>query len=279
MAPLGIMDRDSDGKKLGESMITSTGNAKVKHMIQLGKKARERKKEGVFLVEGMKMFRETPRDRLVQTFVSESFLQEPGHEALLEGIRWEAVKDSVFTQMSDTLTPQGILSVVRQQERTVEELFAGERPLLLILEDLQDPGNVGTIFRTAEGAGVSGIIMTRNCVDIYHPKTVRATMGSIYRMPFLCVEELEPVLKRMKEKGIVTFAAHLKGQETYDREDYCRGTAFLIGNEGNGLSSWLSRQADRKIRIPMEGQLESLNASVAAAILMYEAARQRRNVT
>lgn len=260
-------------------MITSTGNAKVKHMIQLGKKARERKKEGVFLVEGMKMFRETPRDRLVQTFVSESFLQEPGHEALLEGIQWEAVKDSVFTQMSDTLTPQGILSVVRQQERTAEELFAGERPLLLILEDLQDPGNVGTIFRTAEGAGVSGIIMTRNCVDIYHPKTVRATMGSIYRMPFLCVEELGPVLKRMKEKGIVTFAAHLKGQETYDREDYCRGTAFLIGNEGNGLSSWLSQQADRKIRIPMEGQLESLNASVAAAILMYEAARQRRNAT
>lgn len=260
-------------------MITSTGNTKVKHMIQLGKKARERKKEGVFLVEGLKMFLEAPRERLVQTFVSESFLQEPGHEKLLEGIRWEAVKDSVFAQMSDTMTPQGILSVVRQKEQRIEEMFAGKNPLLLVLEDLQDPGNVGTIFRTAEGAGVSGILMTRNCVDIYHPKTVRATMGSIYRVPFLCVEELEPVLVWMKEKGIVTYAAHLNGQETYDREDYCRGTAFLIGNEGNGLSSWLSGQADRKIRIPMEGQLESLNASVAAAILMYEAARQRRNVS
>src|SRR5699024_8454957 len=121
-----------------------------------------------------------------------------------------------------------------------------------------DPGNVGTIFRTAEGAGVSGIIMTRNCVDIYHPKTVRATMGSIYRVPFLCVEELSPLITLLKEKGIVTYAAHLKGQETYDREDYSRGTAFFIGNEGNGLSEWLSGQADRLIRIPMEGQLESL---------------------
>lgn len=257
-------------------MITSTGNPKVKHMIQLGKKARERKKEGVFLVEGLKMFREAPRERLVQTFVSESFLAEPEHAALLEGIQWEAVKDSVFAQMSDTLTPQGILSVVRRQERKAEDLFEGQKPLLLVLEDLQDPGNVGTIFRTAEGAGVSGIIMTRNCVDIYHPKTVRATMGSIYRVPFLCVEELSPLITLLKEKGIVTYAAHLKGQETYDREDYSRGTAFFIGNEGNGLSEWLSGQADRLIRIPMEGQLESLNASVAAAILMYEAARQRR---
>lgn len=258
-------------------MITSSGNPKVKHMIQLGKKARERKKEGVFLVEGVKMFREAPRDRLVQTFVSESFLKDPEHGPLLEGIRWEAVKDSVFAQMSDTLTPQGILSVVRQQEQEPRQLFAREKPLLLVLEDLQDPGNVGTIFRTAEGAGVSGIIMTRNCVDIYHPKTVRATMGSIYRVPFLCAEDLDPVLRMLKENGIVTYAAHLKGQETYDREDYCRGTAFFIGNEGNGLSDWLAGRADRLIRIPMEGQLESLNASVAAAILMYEAARQRRN--
>ena len=85
------------------------------------------------------------------------------------------------------------------------------------------------------------------------------------------------MLRMLKENGIVTYAAHLKGQETYDREDYCRGTAFFIGNEGNGLSDWLAGRADRLIRIPMEGQLESLNASVAAAILMYEAARQRRN--
>lgn len=257
-------------------MITSAGNEKVKHIIQLGKKSRERTREGVFLVEGVRMFREVPRERLVQTYVSESFLEDPDQKRLLDGIRWECVKDSVFSRMSDTLTPQGILCVVKQMEYRMEDLLAGAAPLLLILEDLQDPGNVGTIFRTAEGAGVSGILMTRKCVDIYNPKTIRSTMGSIYRVPFLCVEELEPVLRLLEERGISTCAAHLRGERLYDEEDYTQGTAFLIGNEGNGLSQWLSERADRLIRIPMEGKLESLNAGVAAAILMYEAARQRR---
>ncbi|MDO4444735.1 MAG: RNA methyltransferase [Bacillota bacterium] len=258
-------------------MITSASNAQVKKIILLNKKSRERKKEGVFLVEGLKMFGETPRDRLVKTYVSESFLLEDGHKSLLSGISYEVVKDSVFEQMSDTLTPQGILAVVRQQEYTLEKLAAlRKNPLFLLLEDLQDPGNVGTIFRTAEGAGVTGILMTKKCVDIYHPKTIRSTMGSIYRMPFVCVEDGQEVMDWFEEQGICSFAAHLQGENFYDGEDYTGGTAFLIGNEGNGLSEALSKRASKWIRIPMEGQLESLNAGVAAAILMYEASRQRR---
>ena len=148
--------------------------------------------------------------------------------------------------------------------------------MLLVLENLQDPGNLGTMMRTAEGAGVTGVLLSRGCVDIYNPKTIRSTMGSIYRVPFLYTDDLLGDMDRLHEKGIVTYAAHLKGKGFYDEESYKGPTAFLIGNEGNGLTDELSEKAKQYIKIPMEGQLESLNAAVAAAILMYEASRQRR---
>lgn len=259
-------------------MITSASNMQVKQIMQLNRKSRERKKQDVFLVEGLKMFREAPRDRLVKTYVSESFLEDSKHDSFLDGVEYEVVKDSVFSQMSDTLTPQGILTVVRQYHYSLEEIgdFSGP-PVFLVLEDLQDPGNVGTIFRTAEGAGITGIIMTKNCVDIYNPKTIRSTMGSIYRIPFFCTDNLEETLEWFSRKEIATYAAHLRGENFYDEEDYRKGTAFFIGNEGNGLTDELAGRADHWIKIPMEGKLESLNAGVASAILMYEAARQRRN--
>ena len=153
-----------------------------------------------------------------------------------------------------------------------------EHPLFLVLEDLQDPGNMGTIFRTAEGAGVDGIFMSTNCVDIYNPKVIRSTMGSVYRVPFVYVEDLPAVLDSLKDYGITAYAAHLEGKNRYDQECYRKGTAFLIGNEGNGLREEVAERADIRIRIPMEGQVESLNAAIAAAVLMFEAGRQRREV-
>ena len=228
-------------------MITSSSNAQVKQMIQLNKKARERRKQDVFIVEGLRMFREVPRDRLVKTYVSENFLEDPEHEALLQGISYEVVKDSAFAQMSDTLTPQGVLTVVRQYHYTMEELMGEkEHPLFLVL------------------------------VDIYNPKTIRSTMGSVYRVPFVIAPDLQDVFAWFKKQGIRSYAAHLKGKGWYDEQSYVGGTAFLIGNEGNGLTDATAGQADCLIRIPMKGQLESLNAGVAAAILMYEASRQRR---
>ena len=147
----------------------------------------------------------------------------------------------------------------------------------MILENLQDPGNLGTILRTAEGAGVDGVILSKESVDIYNPKTIRSTMGSVYRLPFLYVDSIEAILPVLKKHHVHTYAAHLKGKNSYEQENYCGGTAFFIGNEGNGLTDHLSSQADTLIRIPMEGKLESLNAAVASAILMYESYRQRRN--
>lgn len=148
-------------------------------------------------------------------------------------------------------------------------------PLLMVLEDLQDPGNVGTIIRTAEGAGVTGIIMSRGTADIFNPKTIRSTMGSIYRMPFLIVDDAVGFVKGLKARKICTYAAHLHGVHSYREEDYTKGTAFLIGNEGNGLTDAMAEAAECLIRIPMEGKVESLNAAIASAVLMYEAHGQR----
>ena len=256
-------------------MIESTANKQVKNLIQLMKKAKIRRETQTFVVEGIRMFREVPKERLVQTYVSEGFLEKEENREAVEGIRYEVMTDKVFSAVSDTQTPQGILCVVRQKEYTLEEILKKEHPFLMILENLQDPGNLGTIFRTAEGAGVDGIIMSSDTVDIYNPKTVRSTMGSLYRMPFIYEKDLKSVVNRVKENDITVYAAHLKGQHAYYREDYCSGCAFLIGNEGNGLTEELASQADTYIRIPMEGQVESLNAAVAAAVLMYETKRQR----
>ena len=163
-------------------MITSSSNAQVKNIIALNKKAKERREQDVFVAEGWKMFQEAPREWLKKVYVSESGSKM--HEIPSDGTEYEVVDDRVFQSMCDTKTPQGVLSVIRMPHYTEEEVMDnGKTPLLMVLEDLQDPGNVGTIIRTAEGAGVTGIIMSRGTADIFNPKTIRSTMGSIYRMP------------------------------------------------------------------------------------------------
>ena len=175
------------------------------------------------------------------------------------------------------MTPQGVLCVVEQMNYSLESVLAnGKVPHLMVLDNLQDPGNLGTIVRTAEGAGVTGIIMSKETVDIYNPKVIRSTMGSIYRMPFYYADDLIAAIDEMKKRNISTYAAHLDGKHSYDEENYQKPCAFFIGNEGNGLRDEIADAADIYIRIPMCGQVESLNAAVAACVLMFEAARQRR---
>lgn len=259
-----------------DKMITSTSNAQVKNLVQLLKKSKARTEQGVYIVEGIKMFQEAPRGEIVKVYISEALFEKGSLQESLKQIPYEVLKNDVFAHAADTKTPQGVLCVMKQKHYTLEQLTAGKSPLLLVLENLQDPGNLGTMMRTAEGAGVSGVLLSRGCVDIYNPKTIRSTMGSIYRVPFLYTDNLRADMEKLHKKGITTYAAHLKGKEFYDEASYQGPTAFLIGNEGNGLSDELSEMAKQYIKIPMEGQLESLNAAVAAAILMYEASRQRR---
>ena len=250
-------------------MITSSNNAKVKQVVQWQTKAKERRKDHVFLAEGVRMCEEAPVKSVREVYLTEEL------EHKLQQTGYETVSPEVFAKMADTQTPQGILTVLEQPAYDLTQLLEHPEPLFLILENLQDPGNLGTMIRTGEGAGITGVIMNQQTVDIFNPKTIRATMGSIFRVPFVYVSELSPVLTQMHERGIHTYAAHLKGQKYYDSFSFREPTAFLIGNEGNGLTKEISDQAGQYLKIPMEGKVESLNASIAAALLMYEAHRQR----
>ncbi len=257
-------------------MITSVNNGQVKNIIQLNQKTKARREQGLFVAEGRKMFGEAPADWIEKVYVSETLTSDPALMEQVEKLPYDIAADSVFRQMSDTQTPQGILTVLRRPSYTLEDILGGKNPLVMVLEDLQDPGNAGTILRTGEGAGVSGVLLTRTCVDITNPKVIRSTMGSVYRIPFLYVESVVSLTQELKKHNIRTFAAHLKGRNSYDQESYTGGTAFLIGNEGKGLTEEAANSADCLIRIPMCGKVESLNAAMASGILMYEAARQRR---
>lgn len=272
--------------------ITSTSNPAIRQLAQLMKKPKLRDEQDLFIVEGIKMYQEAPRGRLIATYASESFYQK--HRGLLpaDGGPLTLLSDRVFESVSDTRSPQGILCLVRQSHYTWRELLgegtavegcaqetAHRQPLIMALENLQDPGNLGTIVRTAEGAGVTGILLSDTCVDLYNPKVIRSTMGSIYRMPFCYVTDFRGTLQSLKRSGVRWYAAHLKGTDAHDRQDYTGPTGFLIGNESRGLTDETAALADCYIRIPMCGRVESLNAAVASAILMYEANRQRRAVT
>ena len=260
-------------------MIVSTKNDQVKYIQNLVKKGKARREEGRYVAEGLRICRELNPEEICSLYVTDAFLNEFGREDLGELLkcRHEVVTESVMKAMADTQTPQGVLAVVRQKHYSLEDVIKEKPACLMILETIQDPGNLGTILRAGEGAGVTGIVMDKNTVDIYNPKVIRSTMGSVFRMPFVYVEDLHDALRRMKQEKIRLFAAHLKGTNSYDQEDFTGSCGFLIGNEANGLTDETAALADTYIRIPMMGKVESLNAAVASSVLMFEAARQRRN--
>lgn len=262
-----------------KSIISSLSNPQIKNLALLQKKAKERKEQGIFVIEGRKMFEEAKSAKLlVKAYASESFYDEitSVDPLYFAEVDYEIITDQVFKEVAETMTPQGILGTVRIASYNLDGMLAVNDACLLVLEDIRDPGNLGTMIRTAEGAGITGIILNSSCVDIYNPKVIRATMGSIYRVPFIYTEQLIDTLQRIKKQDFVIYAAHLLGIP-YDTEgSFRKKCAFLIGNEANGLSEVVSSAADVLIKIPMAGKVESLNAAVAASILMYEAARQRR---
>ncbi len=258
-------------------MITSTSNVQIKQIMALLKKSKERKEQKAFVIEGRKMFEEICQDksRVIKAYFSDSYVKEQYAGKELPEVPYEIVADSVFDAMAETVTPQGVLAVVKMPEYSLEGMVANAGTLVL-LENLRDPGNLGTIIRTAEAAGVSGVILSKESVDIYNPKVIRSTMGAVYRVPFLYVEDFMELLRSLREQEVRLLAAHLKGQKTFDKADYSGKVGILIGNEANGLSKEASELANEKVLIPMAGSVESLNAAIAAALLMYEAFRKQK---
>lgn len=287
-------------------MITSSSNSKIKHVVKLREKKRERRSEGLFVSEGLRIVLETPIMSLRELYISQSFFENSEKFSQIESklgvtvpdlsgegmatlklcsekneenlIEIGLVSDDVMKKMSDTDTPQGILAVSRIPAFSLDEILEKKPSALIFLEDIQDPGNLGTILRTAEGAGISGVIMSKNTVDLFSPKAVRSTMGSIFRVPTYVSDDLHETIRFVQSEGVKVYAAYLGGKKSYDEIDYTGNVAYMIGNEGNGLKKETAELADELVLIPMGGSLESLNAAMASGILAYEINRQRRNV-
>ena len=276
-------------------IISSKDNKRIKYIRSLLEKGGIRKKNHSFVVEGIKLVDEALEyGNVLDIIVSEALYHEIvsgdlARNGLLsdngkhiikqvkQGTSLTVVSDAVFKSVSETITPQGILAEVEMpKHRLLEENFLEivyektGKIKLLILEDTADPGNMGTIMRTAEAAGVTGVIMGKGTVDIFNPKVVRSTMGSIFRLPFAYVDDLKAVILGLKRDGISFYATHLKGKESYRDISYSDKAGILIGNEARGLSDEIANLADTYVIIPMQGKVESLNAAVAAALMMYE---------
>ena len=276
-------------------IISSKDNKRIKYIRSLLEKGGIRKKNHSFVVEGIKLVDEALEyGNVLDIIVSESLYEEIvsgdlARNGLLsdngkhiikqvkQGTSLTVVSDTVFKSVSETITPQGVIAVVDMPESGLLEggylkkaYEKSGKIKLLVLEDTADPGNLGTIMRTAEAAGVTGVIMGKGTVDIFNPKVVRSTMGSIFRLPFSYVDDLKDIIIRLKRGGISFYATHLKGKESYRDISYSDKAGILIGNEARGLSDEIANLADTYVIIPMQGKVESLNAAVAAALMMYE---------
>lgn len=259
-------------------MIESSANGKYKKIQKWMKQSRARRKDKVFVVEGWKMVREAlERGLVLQLYCSQreqSRCKEMLGNNRDEAVAVELMSDTLFSKLSDTVTPQGILGVVKMPLYDRESIISQQNAKLLCLEDIQDPGNLGTMLRTAEGAGMSGIVLSGGCVDPFNPKVVRSTMGALFRIPMYTCENMAEEMCYLQTRGFRFYAAHLRGTKIFTEESYEGSIGILIGNEANGLSDKVADQAEIKVRIPMEGELESLNAAVSAALLMYEVHRK-----
>lgn len=256
-------------------MITSLTNSKIKHVVQLTTSAKARREERLYIVEGERMVREIPVDEIVECYVSEGFV---AYDCIPDGVQYETVSEAVFKKMSDTMTPQGVLCVVRFSDRSIDDFMSEHKDgilRLLVLESVQDPGNLGTMIRTAEGAGFDGIIADGKTADVYNPKVTRATMGSMFRMPVIYIDDLHEILGMLQQDGVKLCGTHLKGTKSYMSAEYGDRVAVIIGNEGRGMTDATSDMCDLLVKIPMSGKVESLNASVAAALMMYEVNKSR----
>jgi len=175
--------------------------------------------------------------------------------------------EHVFAAVCDTRTPQGIAAVLTPETRPADG------PRLVALDGVQDPGNVGTIIRTADAAGFDGLLLSRECADLFSPKVLRATMGSIFRMGFSFPASLPEALMALRRKGYSILCSQLDGDPFYEREGVGPAFALIIGNEGQGVSDPVKETATHHLRLPMRGGAESLNAAVAAGIMMYDLTR------
>ena len=243
-----------------ETIITSVQNARIKHVVALQQKSSLRREEGLFVVEGQ---REIEHCRAC------------GYEIVEEFVLNKNVTPQVYKKMAYRGSTEGMIAIAKCKEHSLEKLQLKDNPLIVILESVEKPGNLGAILRSAEAAGVDAVIVCDPLTDMYNPNLIRASIGGVFCVP-TAVCSSEECIAFLKERGISILTAQLQDSYEYYDYDMTRATAIVMGTESTGLTDQWRQAADAHIRIPMLGRLDSLNVSVSAAILMYEALRQRR---
>lgn len=260
--------------------VTSKDNGSVKHLRSLSE-SKYRKKEKTFLIEGIKMVEEALRDNLgVKTVIAAPSLVQHHGKGVLKlaesrGIDVLWISERLMNALSESKTPQPVMAEVTMKQHSEEGLLANESGLIVIAHQLQDPGNIGTIIRTAEAVGASGLAITQNTVDPFNAKAIRASMGSILRLPVVHIRDIAAFMKTSKQRGFQTVATVLTAEKTHFDIDLKKPTAVILGQEGAGLPQDIMPDIDLHIRIPMANTIDSLNVATAAAVILYEAMRQR----
>lgn len=263
------------------NVISSSENPIIKHVKQLMKrKMREQYQE--YIIEGVRIIKDALENEktLKQILFCDELYETAGGEELLENLQQKGMASykipvQLFKELSDTQNPQGIMAVVSMDIHSMEEILNRPQGFYIILDRIQDPGNMGTIIRTADAAGADAIFITKGSVDLYNSKTIRATMGSIFHVPILSTGSTSETIDLLKTNGIKIVTTSLEGEKYYFEVEYKGLCGIIVGNEANGVQHEDMMASDILVKIPMPGKAESLNASVAASIVMYEAVRQR----
>jgi TrmH family RNA methyltransferase len=261
-------------------MLDNPRSPRVRAVAKLAKKG-ARSETGLFLLEGPQAVAEALAygpGQLIELFATPTALERYGEiaqAAAAAGIEVEFVTEQVLDSMADTVTPQGFAAVCRQFPTAVKDIFAAGPRLIAVLEEVRDPGNAGTIIRAADAAGADAVILTGRSVDLYNPKVVRSTTGSLFHLPVAVEATLSEVVSRAREVGLTVLAADIKGDDLLEVRTaglLSRPTAWVFGNEARGLPDEQLALADRAVSLPIYGRAESLNLATAASVCLYESA-------
>lgn len=262
-----------------EQYISSVQNPKVKYLVALQQKSAERRKAGLFVVEGCRELQHCMDAgfEVDSIFYCPSIMQERGDQlpdAYVGAASCFEVSKTVYEKIAYRGGTEGLTAIVRSRFLKLTDLVLSEHPLIVVLERVEKPGNLGAVLRSADAAGADAVVICDPLTDLFNPNLIRSSIGAIFSVPCVACSS-EECITFLKEKGICILTAQLQDSHLYYDTDMRQGTAIVMGTESTGLTDIWRRAADAHIRIPMLGHLDSLNVSVSAAILLFEAVRQR----
>ena len=266
-------------------MILSIKNPRIKRLRRLNESVAYREEVAEFVLEGIRLIEDAINAGAIpkEIFYGEGLLKREVGERLLArlsslGSDMFMVEDVLLERLADTVTPQGIIGTFEAPKASFDDFITFKEKGLLVLDALQDPGNTGTLIRTAAAFDFSGILLLPGCSDAYNPKTLRATAGSIFRIPVVKSSSTYEAIQKIRASGFKLIVAHSGEGKFIDEIDLGRYPAIVVGNEGHGPSKEIMEFADELVMLPMANNVESLNAAVAGSLLIYESFRRRRKI-